>query len=227
MRGKVLSLFFLGLLVCLGCIVCLGGCTEGPAPLDAPIAPMDGGVDASELSPSDAPRDAPPACDVAPAPSDLAMLRGGFVVLSPDAGLPIPAMTGGDPVGVWRFDTVTIYTGSTSAGMFDPSTSTIEGTAWAVVEGDTIRIQLNLDIALMGTAAGTVRRRTETTIRGSYVALGSSLSITPVCISPMPSGGSMVAPSFTAEGTTGSIQLTVEGMLGTNQIVLSGMRTPS
>ncbi len=226
MRGNALSLRFVDLLACMVCMVCIGGCTEGPAPTDAPIAPMDGGVDASELLPSDAPRDAPPACDVAPAPSDLAMLRGGFVVLEADAGLPIPAMTGGDPVGVWRFDTVTIYSGSTSAGMFDPSTSTIEGTAWAVVEGDTIRIQLILDIALMGTAAGTVRRRTETTIRGSYVVSGSSLNITPACISPMPSG-SMVAPSFTAEGTTGSIQLTVQGMLGTNQIVLSGTRTPS
>lgn len=208
----------------------LTGCGGSPAAVDA-AAPSDAGVDtggapedAATVEDANVPVDAPPPCDVSPVPSDLVPLTGGFVVLEPDAGLPIPAQTGGDPTGVWRFDHVTIYTGAESAGMFDETTSTIEGTGWVVVEGDLLRLQLTLDVALMGTAAGTIRRHTITSIRGTFVVDGAALTLTPECIEPMPMTGG-TSPLFTAEGTTGTIVLTTMGMLGTNQIVLTGART--
>lgn len=189
---------------------------------DAPMEPDAPAVDASLIL--DAPIDAAPACDVGPPPSDLPSLVGRFVVLDADAGLPIAPLTGGDPTGVWRFDAITLYTAPTSRGMFDEATSTVSGTAWAVVEGDRIRLELSLDLALMGTAAGTVRRRNVTHIRGTYAVTGSTLALTPECIDPTPMGAP-VAPQFSTEGETGRLLLTLEGMLGTNQIVLSGART--
>ena len=211
----------LALLALLGVLV---SCGASPPTSDA-SAPSDGGNDAAASVDAFAPVDAPPLCDVSPAPSGLSMLTGGFVVLGADGVLPIPAQTGGDPTGVWRFDRITIYTESASAGMFDPATSTISGTGWVVVEGNLLRLELTLDVALMGTVAGTVRRHTVTSIRGTFVVLDASLMLTPECISPAPTGAA-AAPMFTAgmDGT-GTILLTTMGMLGTNRIVLNGVRT--
>jgi hypothetical protein len=202
----------------------LGGCGSSTPAADASSSDAALPMDAAAAADTNVPVDAPPPCDVSPAPSDLVPLTGGFVVLEPDAGLPIPAQTGGDPTGVWRFDHITIYTDPSTAGMFDPDASTIDGTGWIVVEGDTIRLELTTDVALMGTAAGTIRRHSVTSIRGTFVVDGASLMLTPDCISPAPMG-TPSQPMFTAEGTTGTLVLSTMGMLGTNQIVLSGTRT--
>jgi hypothetical protein len=211
----------------LGALLLLAGCGGSAVAPDAATAedastPRD---DAAVSVDASVPVDAPPACDVSPAPSGVGTVMGGFVVLDPDAGLPIPPQTGGDPAGVWRFEHITIYTAPETAGMFDADTSTIEGSGWAVVEGDLLRLELTLDVALMGTVAGTVRRHTVTSIRGTFVVDGSTLTLTPECISPAPTTSGGPSPTFTAEGTTGTLVLTTMGMLGTNQIVLTGART--
>jgi hypothetical protein len=213
-------------LVLLGVVGALTACGGSAPAVDAASPSSDAGTDATAAHDASAAVDAPIACDVAPAPPDLVPLSGSFVVLEPDAGLPIPAQTGGDPTGVWRFDQITIYTDPSTAGMFDADASTIDGTGWIVVEGDTLRLELTTDVALMGTAAGTIRRHSVTSIRGTFVVDGASLMLTPECISPVPMGAPP-APMFTAEGTTGTLVLTTMGMLGTNQIVLSGTRTSS
>ncbi len=192
-------------------------------------APMDAGVDApiDAAMPEDVPdppRDAP-VCDASPAPADLPTLDGAIVVLSPDAGSPIPPLLGGDPVGVWRFETATIYSPPEVEGMIDAEASSIAGTAWVVVEGDALRMELALDVTLVTTIAGTIRRNQVTTLVGTYTVDGATLSVDVSCVDPVPASATGFAPGFSVEDDAGTLVLELPGMVGTNIIVLTGTRT--
>ena len=203
----------------------LAGCTTTAMPTDVG---SDAGTSPDAVILADAPTliDAAPLCSVTPAPSGLLALTGTFQELPASGPSPIPVQTGGDPTGVWRFDRATIFTAPGSSAMFDAATSSIEGTGWAVLEGNALRLEMTLNLTVRGTVAGTVRRHNVTTIRGTFAVSEATLMITPECIEPMPMAG-MSATTFTASGTTGSLVLTTSGMLGTNQILLTGTRTPS
>lgn len=184
------------------------------APLDAPVI-----LDVPEV-PTDA-----PTCDASPAPSGIPMLEGRIVVLSADAGSPIPVLLGGDPEGVWRFDAVTIYSPSEVEGMIDTDASSIAGSGWVVVQGEQLRMELALDITLVTTVAGTIRRDQLTTLVGTYVVDGTTLDVDVECVDPLPASASSFAPGFSVEDDMGTLVLELPGMIGTNILVLTGTRT--
>jgi hypothetical protein len=139
-------------------------------------------------------------------------------------GIPPTAM-GGDPTGTWVFDRVTFYTAPGSDAQFDPAASSLTGTAWAALDATTFRISLAFDITLVTFVAGTVRRSSETRVRGTYVVDGANLDVTAECADGVTSGTSS-GFSFTESGDSGLFFTTVNGMLGELTIVLEGTRRP-
>lgn len=206
----------------------LAACAPAPAAVDAASGAADAGTDAAEPADASTALDTGPRCDVSPAPADLVALTGEFVPLDADAGSPIPVQTGGDPTGVWRIDHVTFYTAPETAGMYDPAGSSIDGTAWVVVDATELRMELHFDLTLAGTPAGTIRRLQTTDIRGTYTTNGAMLMLTPECVAPAPmTPSSGLTTTFSAGPSDGTLVLTTSGMLGATTLVLSGTRTPS
>ncbi len=201
----------------------------GPAaPAVDAAGPSDAGTDAVRTTDTSVHVDANDTCDVSPAPSGLPAMTGAFVILDADAGSPIPMQTGGDPTGVWRMDHVTIYTSPESAGMYDPATSSIGGTAWIVATATGLRLELALDLTLHTNIAGTIVRHQVTDVRGTYTATGDMLSVVPECFAPAPTtAGATFDTRFTAGATDGTLVLTTSGMLGELTIVLTGSRMAS
>src|SRR5262249_41454497 len=131
-------------------------------------------------TPADARFSAPDAgCDVSPAPSSVPALAGGFAVLG-DGGMP-EAATGGDPIGTWGFEHVTVWVPQSSTSMFMPTTSTVDGSAWAAFDGTNYRLYFDLVMTYNGTAVGTLVRASTTIVRGTYVVSGSSLDVVRTC----------------------------------------------
>ncbi len=215
-------------LIALG-LPALVGCSTAPGLVIDAAAPRDGGADAAPTADAAPATDGGLSCDVTPAPAGLVPLTGELVPLDADGGMPVPAQSGGDPTGVWRIEHVTIFTGPGTGSMYDPSTSSIAGTAWIVADGTELRMELALDVTLAGTAAGTIRRHQVTDIRGTYTTNGAMLSLAPECVAPPPTMTSATGldTQFTAGPSRGTLVLTTNGMLGENTIVLTGTRMPT
>lgn len=211
------------------CPILLAACSASTGATDAG-PPDTGAVDAfapSDAGPVDAASttDASSSCDVGTPPDMIPALTGEFVVDDADGGSLVPVQTGGDPVGVWRVEHVTIYTAPESAGMFDPATSTIDGSGWLVVEPGAMRMELVTDVALMGTVAGTIRRHTVTQVTGDWAVMDQVLDLMPVCTAPPPMDGGMRTLEFTAGPTDGTLVLRTVGMTGPTVIVMTGTRS--
>jgi hypothetical protein len=203
----------------LAVVVALGGLGCEAAPRS------DAGVDAGPPDVPEAPADAP-SCDAGAPPSGLPALEGTFEIAGADGGLGVPSTEGGDPVGVWRFEHVTIIAPAEAEGMIDAAASEVAGTGWVVVEASTLRMVLDLDITLETTVAGTVRRAQHTSLVGAYSVASDTLLVEVECVEPIPdTPGAGFMPRFDVEGDRGTLVLTLPGMAGTNTIVLTGTRT--
>jgi hypothetical protein len=198
----------------------LAGCPSTTATPDAPSSP-DAFVEAI-----DAPTQAPdaPRCDLAPIPSPLPMLESAFVVQSETVMPPVPSGDG-DPNGTWLFDQVSFYV-SAEAGMnFDPTMSSVEGTAWLAFDGSEVRLEMSLVVMLADTLAGDITRTTETRIRGTYTMSGAEVVFTPSCVESAMMTGAAPSFDFGVEAERGTLVIQTMGMLGTTTIVLEGSRT--
>ncbi len=203
-----------------------GGSTTTP-PTDAGRPTPDGGsADAG------APRDAgsPPdagRCDVSPIPDALPSLDGSFAVITATSGP--PTATGGDPVGVWVMDDVTLWVGQAAADMFDEEMSGMTGTAWVALFADgTVRMDFHFEVRLEGTLAGTIRRPSGFAARGTYTITGNHIDVTPDCVQPNGDmammGGMSSGLDFSVEGDRAVFTSVLTGMAGMTTTVMEGTR---
>ncbi len=107
-------------------------------------------------------------CDVSPIPSPLAALDGEFRVIDRESGLVPAASTGGDPRGVWVFDTATFWVEREATTMFNPYASSVSGSAWIAIDDASFRLDYELVTTLVGTAVGTIVRTTSTRAHARY-----------------------------------------------------------
>ncbi len=199
----------------------VAGCPTTNATPDAPVAP-DAFV--AEVSDAPSPSVDAPSCDLTPIPAPLPMLESAFFVESATVMPPVPA-SDGDPTGTWLFDHVSFYVNAEAGMNFDPSMSSVDGTAWLAFDGTEVRLEMRFVVLLADTLAGDITRATETRIRGTYEMVGEELVFTPSCVQAAMMTGATPSFDFGVEGDRGTMVIQTMGMFGTTTIVLEGSRS--
>jgi hypothetical protein len=225
-RPRSLALRLLALAATLALVACESSTTTIDSGVDAGgsdagTEQVDAGSGGSDAQPTDA-----GFCDLSPEPLDIPVLEGRLEPLGIDGGTAIPATTGGDARGTWLFDSVTIYTGAATAGMYDAMTSSVTGRAWAIVDDTEARLNISVQTTLRGTAAGTIERPpSETRVRGSYTITDDVIAIEPTACftsTTMPGAGTSEL-RFDAE--SGVLISRLSGSMGMLTLVFRGTRT--
>lgn len=206
------------------------GCSSSSTPSDAGIDAFVPGE--TDSGPADAGQVAVDGggCDVGTPPDPLPEVTGGFAVDDPDAGSSVPVPAGGDPIGLWVFDTATFWVAPGAAAMFDEDTSTVDGTAWLEVTATEFALDWRFVTTLMGTLGGTIVRPSSTQIRATYTLDGASFVPDPICAQSSAGAASdggtagMSMLSFTQSGDSITAISRVSGPTGMITIVLEGTR---
>ncbi len=214
------------------CLLAMGlalvGCSDDttPATVDASVT-ADLGVDAAAID-TPAATDVPATCDVGTPPvatSALPTIRGSMVIAGGDGGL-APTPSGGDPSGRWVMTTATMYWPSIASGQLRPEGGAIEGTGWVVIDGASYRLATDLILRVDSNAAGVVVRPSTLASRGTFIASGGSLALTPACATSngMTPGNSLGFSRDSAERAR--LFVTLAGAAGTATIVFDLQRVP-
>jgi hypothetical protein len=133
-----------------------------------------------------------------------------------------PAMTGGTITGSWSITSATLYLPSGLKGVvnLDNSTGTVD--AWGVFTPATFDIDAVVDITV-ATILGTSPLKETYAFQGSSTTSGSTFTIDSTC-------GDAGPPPFTAtysaSGTTGTIDLALQVQGGTADMVLGATISP-
>jgi len=164
-------------------------------------------------------------CDVGDPPGTLPTLTATFVFVDPDAGVDVPAPAGGDVTGGFVVERATFYVPESARGSIDVGASHAEGTAWSVVEGSQYRFAFDLDVTLETTVVGTVRRHQLDASRGTFVASGGILSLTPDEGCAVTTDITEIGYSIDAEG--GMLIVSLPPFMGGSAVVVfEGRRVP-
>jgi len=127
-----------------------------------------------------------------------------------------PAQTGGPIAGTWRITKATLYLPSGLQGLVTLSASTGTVNAWGVFTANTFRIDANVNISV-SSVLGSQPLTELYDYQGSDTTSGSAFTIGSTC-------GDAGPPPFTAtysaSGTTGTIDLALQVQGGTADMVL-------
>jgi hypothetical protein len=201
-----------------------GGCAHSTTPDDG--GSDSGAVDAATVV--DAAAIDGGGCDVAPVPDALPSIEGSFATVDPDASMTPPVLTGGDPRGVWVFDSGTFWVDRAAATMFNPFASSVGGTAWIAIDDTTFRLDYELITMLAQTEAGTIVQSTSTRVHARYRVDREQLEPTGLVCSE--SNQDMTGDSgritFTVVGDHITLSTEVPASTGPLVIVLEGTRRP-
>jgi hypothetical protein len=190
-----------------------GDAGEDASPLDAG-PPDTGEMDAS--------------CDVSPVPDALPALDGSFEIVDTTAGMTPPVLVGGDPRGVWVFDTATFWVQHDATAMFNPYASSASGTAWIAIDDTTFRLDYEIVTMLAGTAAGSIVSATSNRAYARYRVDREQLEPTGLVCADSTGGstGDAGRVTFTRSGDRIVVATELVAEAGPVLMVLEGTRRP-
>lgn len=91
-----------------------------------------------------------------------------------------PVPTGGDETGTWVYTRIRVYLPAQARGLFDPATSTVEGTGFIAASGGRFR-QFVDTTSKLATVAGPSVRENRAKLTGTYVKTMTALTLNTEC----------------------------------------------
>lgn len=154
-----------------------GSSTSADKPADTGATVVDtGSTDSGSVA--DTAADA--MCDLGMTPA-VANYTYEFVFVGGEAGGAIPAPTGGDPTGDWRYAKLTIYLSEGAKSFVDLSKSSVEGRGFSSYTATNFKNLSEQVTTLETTVVGTVKRGTMIKAKGTWKAEGNEIVFTPEC----------------------------------------------
>jgi hypothetical protein len=142
-----------------------------------------------------------PACDVSPIPDPLPTIKGTFGAYDEAKGQAPPAVTGGDPTGLWFTDSLEIFLTGQAASVVNTDASVALTTGFYDFRADgTYRLRVYSESSIVTGVAGTLSQTTDKSSTGTYAVAGSEIVLTPSCPSAPP--GTTTSFDFSVAGDT-------------------------